>query len=350
MVDSVLNKLYYEDLNFDGLNGLYHKAKKIDGSITQKQVRDWLNKQTITKELHQKIGKKEFLPIFSYSYYSYQIDLTFLPQFKVQNKNNYVLFTAININSRYAYAYFDTNKEADTILKFLERFKKDTVDIETITCDSGSEFIDSKVKQWFESNEINTYFVVGDSHKLGIINRFHRTLKNKLLKYFKASKSVIWINSLDKIIDNYNQTPIRTTGLAPIDAETHFIQNYIIQQAEDKTNELKSKEKEFEINQYVKIKNSKQIFDKFHQAFSNEVYQIIKITKNSLIVKNNDKEVKIKKSDVILVETPPVAEVIPDVIVAAMKRNKVIRKLKQVGMNEANIITTKRIPKKKTYD
>ena len=36
----------------------------------------------------------------------------------------YVLFTAININSRYAYANYGKNKETSTALKFLEKFKK----------------------------------------------------------------------------------------------------------------------------------------------------------------------------------------------------------------------------------
>ena len=36
--------------------------------------------------------------------------------------------------------------------------------------------------QWFQDNHIKLFFVIGDSHKLGIINRFHRTLKEKILK------------------------------------------------------------------------------------------------------------------------------------------------------------------------
>ena len=53
-----------------------------------------------------------------------QIDLTFLNKYKNSNDGIYVLFTAININSRYAYAYYGKNKETSTILNFLEKFKK----------------------------------------------------------------------------------------------------------------------------------------------------------------------------------------------------------------------------------
>ena len=54
--------------------------------------------------------------------------------------------------------------------------------------------------QWFNDNNIKLFFVIGDSHKLGIINRFHRTLKEKLLKYFIVSSSTRWIDIINKII------------------------------------------------------------------------------------------------------------------------------------------------------
>jgi hypothetical protein len=347
MTEALLKKLYYDDLNFDGLTGLYYKAKKIDSNITQKQVKEWLNKQTITKELYQNVKRKKFLPIYSNNYNSYQIDLTFLPQFKKQNNNFYVLFTAININSRYVYVYYSKNKYGDTILEMLKLFKEKANEIESITCDSGSEFTNNETMKWFDDNNIKIYFVVGDSHKLGIINRFHRTLKNKLLKYFKAVNNVIWIDVIDKIVENYNNTPIRTTGFTPKEAENHFIQNIIINEAQEKTNEMNSKkEDKFYINQFVKIKNNKKLFDKFHQQYSDDVYQIVKIFKNSLNVENNDIIIKVKKSDVIIVDKPEDIEIIPKVISEAIKVNKVVRKLKQEGINEKNIISTKRIIKK----
>ena len=74
------------------------------------------------------------------------------------------MFTAININSRYAYAYYGKNKETTTILKFLNQFKKDSKEIHNITTDSGSEFTNKQCKQWFQENNINLIFVVGDSH------------------------------------------------------------------------------------------------------------------------------------------------------------------------------------------
>jgi len=78
--------------------------------------------------------------------------------------------------------------------------------IYNITFDKGSKFKNSKFIKYCDDNEINLYFVKGDSHKLGIINRFHRTLKEKLTKYFIAYDTVKWFDVIDEIIKNYNNT------------------------------------------------------------------------------------------------------------------------------------------------
>ena len=124
--EKLLNKLYYEDLNFIGVNPLYNLAKKHDKTITKEFVSNWLKSQSTQQQTTKMVKKKEYKPTYSEDpdYYAYQIDLTFLNKYKNSNNGIYVLFTAININSRYAYAYYGKNKETTTILKFLEQLKK----------------------------------------------------------------------------------------------------------------------------------------------------------------------------------------------------------------------------------
>ena len=61
------------------------------------------------------------------------------------------------------------------------------------------------------------------------MNRFHRTLKEKLLKYFLAYDTVKWIDVIDKIIKSYNNTPNRGIfNYTPRQASKPVIQSYII--------------------------------------------------------------------------------------------------------------------------
>ena len=74
--EQLLNKLYYEDLNFIGVNPLYQLAKKHDKTITKEFVSNWLKSQSTQQQTTKMVKKKEYKPIYSENYYAYQIDLT----------------------------------------------------------------------------------------------------------------------------------------------------------------------------------------------------------------------------------------------------------------------------------
>ena len=121
--EELLNYLFNKKLIYS-FNELSKKAKEAHPSIKNSFIRDWFNKQQGIKMTNMKIKKTGFLPIYSDMPYSFQLDLTFLPRYKTQNKGFYVLFTAININTRFVYAYYGKEKNMTTILNFLKHGRK----------------------------------------------------------------------------------------------------------------------------------------------------------------------------------------------------------------------------------
>ena len=109
----LLIDIYYTKKNYDGLENLYKKAKITNKNITRAFVKDWLSKQSVAQEVYKSTKKKIYLPIYSDTPFSFQIDLTFFPRYKKQNDDYYILFTAINVNTRYAYAYYAKSKDGD---------------------------------------------------------------------------------------------------------------------------------------------------------------------------------------------------------------------------------------------
>ena len=201
---------------------------------------------------------KRILPIYSDTPYSFKIELTFLPRYKKQNKNYYVLFTAININTRFVYAYYAKNKDMLTILDFLIQMESKRI-INSLTCDSGSEFKIKEFEKYCTENSISLYFVKGDSHKLGIINRFHRTLKDKLSIYFNTNDTVVWIDIIDKIIYNYNHSVNRGIRIEPYKVND-FIENMIIQNKNKETKLIESKEDIINVGDKIRILLETKIF------------------------------------------------------------------------------------------
>ena len=71
--DSLLKKLYYNELGYQSINNLYKEAKKEDNTMTLNYVRDWYQHfKTIKTQLK---GQNSFIALEPY--YEYQIDLFF---------------------------------------------------------------------------------------------------------------------------------------------------------------------------------------------------------------------------------------------------------------------------------
>ena len=59
-----------------------------------------------------------------------------------------------------------------------------------------------------------------------IIERFIRTLKNKIFKHMTAFSKNIYFNVLNDIVNNYNNTVHRTIKVKPIDVTTDSYAEY----------------------------------------------------------------------------------------------------------------------------
>jgi IS30 family transposase len=134
---------------------------------------------------------------------SWQMDLMFLEDYKdlPANRGKKGILCCIEGTSRYAWCRPFAKKDAKTIAGLLGEFI-DEHSISSITSDDGPEFA-GVVKDLFERNNIKHY----KSARMNItakVERFNRTLRNKLSRWFELSKSHSWVAVLPDIIVNYN--------------------------------------------------------------------------------------------------------------------------------------------------
>ena len=52
--------------------------------------------------------------------------------------------------------------------------------------------------------------------KAAVVERFHRTLKQRMYRAFTAQNSLKYLELLPKLLHTYNRTPHRSIGMAPI--------------------------------------------------------------------------------------------------------------------------------------
>ena len=74
-----------------------------------------------------------------------------------------------------------------------------------IWVDKGSEFYNRSVKSWLEKNAIEVYSTHSEGKSV-VAERFIGTLKNKIYYYMTSMSKNIFIDKLDHLVNNYNNT------------------------------------------------------------------------------------------------------------------------------------------------
>ena len=123
----------------------------------------------------QKIPPPQFMHIYSKIPNAYQMD-TFINDKRKGGKNYLML---INVNTRKAYAYEMAGKGADEVLKALNQFIIDVPNVVSILSDQDKAYLSDKVLTFMKAHNINYKTTQDNDHnKLGIINRFMRTVRD----------------------------------------------------------------------------------------------------------------------------------------------------------------------------
>ncbi len=202
----VLEKLYNDPLTgFVGADKLMKVAKQTHPDMywTLPMVKEFLANQS-TSQLH-KTKKKVFIPITApYAGYNYQMDL--MDMGKIKYKIYRFVLCVIDVYSRFAWAIALKDKTAESVAEGFEKILQDGVPVK-VGSDNGKEFLNSKMKAIMDKNKIIHFTAEkGDHSKMGMIERFNRTIRSKITLYMTAKDTNDWVSVLPSLVSNYNNT------------------------------------------------------------------------------------------------------------------------------------------------
>ena len=83
--------------------------------------------------------------------------------------------------------------------------------------DQGSEFYNRSMKSWLEKS-IEMYSTHNEGKSV-VAERFIRTFKTKIYKYMTSVSKNMYIDKLDNVVDECNNTYHRTIKMKPVDLE-----------------------------------------------------------------------------------------------------------------------------------
>ena len=221
--DAILQKVYYDPkIGLVSADRLYKKLKS--QGVTRKEVDEFLKKQQV-QQLHYQPKKPMYYPIYSMMDGSYQADLMFYPRLKKINNGYDTILTCIEITTRKGYCIPMKGKKTQAILDafgiLIDKTSKCGMPVKILTTDLGSEWISDAFNEVATKQKIHHFTAQeGDHHKMGMIERFNRTMKALLGKYFTAFNTKgKWIDTLEDIVYNYNHTFHRGIQCTPMEAE-----------------------------------------------------------------------------------------------------------------------------------
>ena len=223
IIEQELRDLYYNpETGFQSAERLYKKAKE-GINVSRKIVKEWLKTQETYSRFKPIIRKHKYVKTFAKDLGDQlQMDLVDMKKCNKENKGYYWILTGIEILSRYAFAIPVYRKDKTSMTKSIERmltkFKIRFGKYPSfIQFDDGKEFTNVGVKNLLKIGYNIKYFSSHTGKKAAIVERFNRTLKTVMWKYFDSKQTNEWLDILDSFVKNYNTSTHRSIGMKPVD-------------------------------------------------------------------------------------------------------------------------------------
>jgi len=132
---------------------------------------------------------------------------------KNNGRHKYIL-KVIDIFSGYAWSLLLKDKPGTSntlALKFLFQNIKPI----TIQSDKGTEFVNANVQQYLKRQRVNFHTTHNPDIKGAVIERFNKSLKTRMYKYFIKHNTHRYLDIINKLLTVYNISVHSTIGMPP---------------------------------------------------------------------------------------------------------------------------------------
>src|SRR5271156_742941 len=268
-----LNKIYYDPNHYAGFGSVSQLSKA--SGISQKNVEKWLQSQetyTLHKQSYKKFRTRQYRT--SGIDHQWQADLCDMHQYAQANDGYKWILTVIDIFSRFGWAQPVKSKIATHVQEgFKKIFDAGRKPINLLQTDQGNEFQSAEMIRFFQSRKIKQ-FSVKSQFKAAIVERYNRTLRNRMQRYFTGKNTHRWVDVLPELVNSYNHSYHRTLGMRPVDVtKTNEMELWDLQ--EKASTKKVAKKTILKKGMYVRVSKTKWTFEKGYMPnWTTEIFQI----------------------------------------------------------------------------
>jgi hypothetical protein len=233
--------------------------------------------------------KHYYYSIFTPFIGGFQIDL--IVASKKENHPDYppYYFVAINVNTKYGYAYPMQHKNEAEILRVLNIWEDDVKKVGPgklafISADEEPGWNTDGVEQWLKDRKIQSKLIPSDRHSaLGVVDRFVRTLRDMNIRTEKGKKETndrkyrdFTPKRMNKILDIYNHSIHSTIQMTPLEMEndTEKQKEYIIKKVYEAEGREKITDLNLKVGSWVRFMIPREFSKKRRYQVSPDIVQI----------------------------------------------------------------------------
>jgi Integrase core domain/Chromo (CHRromatin Organisation MOdifier) domain len=282
-VSDILEQIYKNPENsgsFGGVQPLYVQAKKLIPHIKFSDVKEWLSSQdtyTLHKQAYRKF-KRNKIYVAGIDH-QWELDLVDMQQHSIHNNGYKYMLTCIDSFSKYAWAIPIKDKGAKSVSQAFASILNSKRMPYRVRTDKGKEFVNSQFSNLLNNRGIEFFTSQNEDIKCAIVERFNRTLKSRMYRYFTENKTRKWIDIVDNLVSSYNKSRHRSIKTAPINVTLENESNIraVLYGTES------AKQPKLQAGDYVRITIHRQPFDKgYLPQWSEEIFKIYKVLQRTI--------------------------------------------------------------------
>ena len=168
---------------------------------------------------------------------------------------------------------FKRQKSVSFVNAFQNILKKSNKKPNKTWVDKSGKFYNNFLKKCLQENDIVIYSTHNEG-KTVVAEKFIRTLKNNIYKYMTSLSKNVYIDKLDDIVNEYNNTYHRTIKMKPIELKDNTYINI--------GKDVNDKDPKFKVGDHVRISKYENIFAKGYTLNWSEEIFVIKEIKNTV--------------------------------------------------------------------
>jgi transposase InsO family protein len=276
-VDELLKSLYYDlksPIAYTSRQNVFKEAKKRLPTLRRKDVDRWFDQQlapTLHKPVHYRFKRNK--TIVKGPNEQFQSDLCDMSNIKKHNDNYTFLLTCIDCFTRRAWVKPVKNKTGPEIARVLEEiFEEQTC--KRLQTDQGKEYLNKHVRKLLSKYGIELWTTHSEV-KAAMVERFNRTMKTKMYKYFTSTNTRRYVDVLAQLVLGYNNTVHSSIGMPPANV-TRANASRVRQKLYGSSTRTPKRSYKYEVDDHVRISKAKRQFKKgYLPNWTEEIFTIV---------------------------------------------------------------------------